>query len=72
MTDDIFVYFIDIPGNVNEMVTPCFGGYTVYIDCKLDREHRIKAYRHAIKHIKRGDFEKNKDLQDTFYRMIGR
>lgn len=59
MTDDIFVYLIDIPGTVNEMVCPCFGGYTIYIDCKLDREHQQKAYKHALKHINNGDFEKD-------------
>lgn len=58
MTDDIFVYYIDIPGSINEMVAPCFGGYTVYIDKKLDRAHQIRAYQHALNHIKRGDFEK--------------
>lgn len=61
MTDDIFVYYIDIPGNVNEMVTPCFGGYTIYIDKKLDLAHQMKAYKHAMKHIERGDFERKEN-----------
>lgn len=58
MTDDIYVYYINIPGNVNEMVTPCFGGYTVYIDKNLDQAHQMKAYQHAMRHIKRGDFDR--------------
>ena len=56
--DDIFVYCVDLPDGINEMVTPCFEGYTVYIDIKLDILRRRKAFRHALKHIIRRDFEK--------------
>lgn len=62
MTDDIFVYYIDIPGDVSEMVAPCFGGYTIYIDEKLDQAHQIMAHKHALKHIERGDFEKKEHV----------
>jgi hypothetical protein len=39
------------------MVTPCADGYTVYISAKLDDEHRLKAYEHALRHIESGDFD---------------
>ena len=58
MTEDIFVYLVDLPPGINEMVTPCCGGYTVYIDEALDDAHRMKAYHHAVEHIERKDFGK--------------
>ncbi len=59
---DIFVYFVKLPPHINEMVTPCPDGYTVYIDSGLDDEHRFKAYQHALCHIQNNDFEKS-DIQ---------
>ena len=56
--DDVFTYFVPLPDGINEMVTPCADGFTVYIDSDLDEAHRIRAYNHAIRHITRGDFEK--------------
>jgi len=56
--DDIFIYCIPLPDNVSEAVTPCLTGYTVYINSKLDREHALQAYRHALRHIRNGDFER--------------
>lgn len=57
--DDIFVYFVPFPPTVHEMVTPCADGYTIYIADWLDEEHRIKAYEHALTHIRNNDFEKD-------------
>lgn len=56
--DEVYIYCIALPEGVNEMVVPCFGGYTIYISDRLDREHRVRAYHHALRHIKSGDFEK--------------
>ena len=58
MTDDIYIYLIDMPGKINEIVLPCVGGYTVYIDKKLDHDSQLRAYEHALKHIENGDFQK--------------
>ena len=58
MMDDVFVYIVDLPDGVNEMVTPCLAGYTVYINDKLSPEGRHEAYRHALYHINNNDFEK--------------
>lgn len=55
---DVFVYVIDLPFGVNEVVTPCLEGYTVYINARLDHEKQLKAYRHALWHIENNDFEK--------------
>ena len=62
--DDIYLYLVDIPGKSREIVTPCFGGYTVYIDVKLSYEEKIDAYHHAMKHIADGDFDKD-DVQEV-------
>ena len=60
--DDIFIYLIDLPPKVNEAVTPCMDGYTVYINRNLDRDRQFKAFAHALKHITNNDFEKS-DVQ---------
>ena len=56
--DDVYVYIVPLPPCIRELVTPCLDGYTVYIADRLDRESMIKAYKHALNHIKRGDFER--------------
>lgn len=57
--DDIFVYTIDLPKHIDEIVTPCIGGYTIYLASRLDEKHRLEAYRHALKHIEDGDFDRD-------------
>lgn len=48
----------------NEIVTENpDGGYTVLINANLCQSKQIDAYRHALKHIKGNDFEKN-DVQE--------
>jgi len=59
---NVFVYIIDLPPNVSEMVVPCFDGYTVYLDAKLSQRGKIEAYRHALRHIERDDWN-NTDVQ---------
>ena len=56
--DDIYLYLIPMPGAVTEAITPCLGGYTVYINANLTRRQQLDAYEHAMRHIKRGDFER--------------
>lgn len=34
------------------------GTYTILINAKLSDQGRIKAYKHALKHIESEDFEK--------------
>jgi len=59
---DVYVYIVDLPERVDEMVTPCLDGYTVYLNARLSYAGRVKAYHHAIRHIERNDFE-NYDVQ---------
>ena len=55
--DNIFIYPIDAPTEIGEMVSPCLDGYTVYINQRLSNDGRKRAYRHALNHIRNNDFE---------------
>lgn len=55
---EIFTYYTELPPGVNEMTTPCYDGYTVYIDSRLSDERKIQALCHAITHIVENDFSK--------------
>lgn len=61
--DNIFLYFVKLPEGIDEVVMPCFDGYTVYIDPSLSYHQQIEAYNHALRHISNHDFEKH-DLQE--------
>lgn len=56
---EIYAYTVSLPPGINEMVTPCFDGYTIYIDSNLTYEGRMKAFRHALHHITHEDFKKD-------------
>ena len=56
--NDTFVYCVPLPSRVSEMVTPCLdGSYTIYLNENLSYKKKKEAYEHAIRHIKRGDFD---------------
>ena len=55
---DVFVYIVDLPDRVDEMVTPCIDGYTIYLNAKLTSKGRVKAYMHALEHVRRNDWNK--------------
>lgn len=57
--DDIFVYLVDLPPKVAEMITPCENGFTVYLNSRLSYQDRVKAYMHALKHVERNDWNKD-------------
>lgn len=61
--NDIYVYIVDLPPKVHEIVLPCFTGYTIYLDEKDSYEERLNAYHHALSHIRNHDFEKS-DVQE--------
>ncbi len=60
---EVYVYIVDLPDRVDEMVTPCIDGYTVYLNARLTYAGRVRAYHHAMRHIDRNDFEGN-DIQE--------
>ena len=63
MTNDIYVYIVDLPNTINEIVTPCNSEFTIYINARLGYKGRIKAYNHAMEHIEHNDFESEEDVQ---------
>lgn len=61
--NDVFVYLIDMPCKVHEVVTPSEdGSYTIYLNARLDYCGRVKAYNHAMRHIEHNDFESEEDI----------
>ena len=54
--NDTFVYIVDLPDGVAEMVAPCFGGFTIYLNARLSYQDRVKAYMHAMEHVDRNDW----------------
>lgn len=56
--DNIYVYIVDLPDRIDEMVTPCADGYTVYLNARLSYTGRTRAYCHALRHIERNDWSK--------------
>lgn len=61
--DDIFVYLVDLPPKVAEMITPCENGFTIYLNARLSYQDRIKAYMHAMRHVERNDWDKTEVQQ---------
>ena len=58
MDDNIYVYLVDLPTAIPEMVAPCVGGYTIYLNARLASTYRDKAYMHALEHVRRKDWER--------------
>lgn len=56
---DTYIYIVDLPCGIDEAVTPCIGGYTIYINAKLTMEEQCKALKHALYHIQNDDFSKD-------------
>lgn len=69
--DNVYIYLADLPPHINEMVTPCSDGYTVYIDASLSKNEQISAYSHALSHITEGDFEKESGVQEIEFDRHG-
>lgn len=56
---DVFVYAVDLPTDVHEMVSPGYeDDYTVYVNSRLSDAGQRIAYRHAVRHTVREDFGK--------------
>lgn len=63
MIPDINTQLIDLPTAAHEVVvTNEDGSYTIIINARLSSEAQHKAYRHALRHIRSNDFEKD-DVQ---------
>lgn len=57
---DYYVYRIELPNGIHEMVVPNSDddGFTIYIDSRLPDDKAEAAYQHALKHIIDNDFSK--------------
>jgi hypothetical protein len=61
--DDVYVYLEPLPDGIKEMIAPCLGGYTIYLDPRQSFESMRDSYKHALSHIEHNDFEKE-DVQE--------
>lgn len=62
--DDIFVHYIDMPTTIAETVTEnADGSYSIFLNSRMSQDRLIKAYEHALEHIRRDDFHSTKDIQ---------
>ena len=57
MKENVYHYTVPLPEGINEAVMPGFDGYTVYTSDRLDQEGTLRAYNHALRHIRNHDFE---------------
>ena len=54
---DYFIYFMKMPPKIYAFVSPNNDGtWSIYLDPRRDKPHRIKDLNHELKHIYRGDF----------------
>lgn len=50
---------LDLPGSIRAYtVTNTDLSYTIVINARLNRERQIEAYRHELKHIENGDYDR--------------
>ena len=57
----IRIYCLPIPGRIRSYVVRKDDFYTIVINEALNRDARMKAYRHELRHIERGDFDSEED-----------
>ena len=61
---DIYLYYQELPDNINEMVVECpDGSYTGYVDPRQTRAEIRQSIIHILQHIYDLDFEKY-DVQE--------
>lgn len=64
MTPDVNVQLMNFPAKGKEMVIPNEdGSYTIFLNARLSYEEQLRAYQHALDHIKNQDFQKS-DVQE--------
>ena len=57
----IRIYCLPIPGRIRSYVVRKDGWYTVVVNEALSPDARMRAYRHELDHIERGDFDSEED-----------
>lgn len=66
--DDVFVHILCMDPLIKEQVVANTDGtYSIFINDYLSQEQRLKAYNHAIQHIKNGDFDRKVDVDKIEY-----
>ena len=57
--EEIYTKLLNLPTSIHGYtVRDRNGDYAIILNAKLSQEDRVEAYWHEMKHIKRGDFQK--------------
>lgn len=63
MSEDIHTYEYDMPTTIRSYVVALPDGtYSIILNSKLSFETRVEAYKHELRHIINGDYEKKCDV----------
>ena len=62
ITNEYHIYYVELPDGFNEAILPCDDGFTIYIDPRQSEAGMHRSFEHAMKHIRRNDFNNN-DVQ---------
>ena len=64
MTEEIYVKVVSMPGKFHGLthVDPD-GSYTILLNENDSEARRLKAYKHELDHIRRGDFDSDAGIQ---------
>lgn len=71
--DEVYTTLLDLPTTIRGYtVRDMNGDYNICINARISQENRLKAYKHELKHIKRGDFAKSgsADLIEIFAHQL--
>lgn len=67
MTNDINIQMIDMDVMIPEQIVQnSDGSYTIFLNARLNHEHHLQTYAHALSHIINRDFDKQ-DVQEIEY-----
>lgn len=56
---DVFVHYVNMDTGVKEQVIHnTDNSFSIFINCKHSYETQMRAYKHALRHIYSGDFER--------------
>ncbi len=60
MTPDVNAIELNLPATISAyVIANADTSYTIVLNARLTWERRIQAYRHEMKHIEHGDYERH-------------
>lgn len=65
--NNVRVVMVDLPCSFKGFVKYDGENYVVVLNSRLNREQNMETYLHELKHIERGDLEKELNVQEVEY-----